>query len=55
MEVFTKVLEPLVEMITPELDITHVHNFNIDFPIKKHSKRLFDYEVVHLHQYYAFL
>jgi hypothetical protein len=44
MEVFMEVLEPLVEIATPELDVEHVHRFNIDFVIKKHSRRLFDYE-----------
>jgi hypothetical protein len=56
MEVFTEVLEPFVEVATPKLDAEHVHNFNIDSPISKRSQRLLDYEqVVHLHQYYAFL
>jgi hypothetical protein len=44
MEVFTKGREPLVEVATPKLDIKHVHSFSIDFPIKKRSKRLLDYE-----------
>lgn len=29
MEVFTEVLEPLVKVTTPNLDIEHVHNFDI--------------------------
>jgi hypothetical protein len=41
MEVFMEVLEPLVKVaMTPEPDIEHVHSFNIDSPIKKHSRRL---------------
>jgi hypothetical protein len=44
MEVFTKVLEPLIEMATLEFDVKHVHSFDIDFPVKKCSKRLFDCE-----------
>jgi hypothetical protein len=44
MEVFTKVLEPLLEVAMPKLDAEHVHNFDIDSLIKKCSKRLFDYE-----------
>jgi hypothetical protein len=44
MEVFTKVLEPLVEVATPKLNVKHVHSFDIDFLVKKHSKRLLDYE-----------
>ncbi len=39
-----EVLEPLVEVATPEHDAENVHNFDIDSPIKKHSKRLLDYE-----------
>ncbi len=41
MEVFTKVLEPLIEVVMPKLDVKHIHNFEIDSPIKKRSKRLF--------------
>jgi hypothetical protein len=44
MEVFTKVLEPFVEVATPKLDTKHVHNFDIDFIVKKRSKRFLDYE-----------
>jgi hypothetical protein len=44
MEVFTKVLKPLIEVATTEADIEHVHSFDIDFPIKKRLRRLFDYE-----------
>ncbi len=44
MEVFAKVLEPLIEVATPEPNAKHVHSFDIDSPIKKCSKRLFDYE-----------
>jgi hypothetical protein len=43
-EVFTKVLEPLVEVATLELDVEHVHSFNIDSLDKKCSKRFLDYE-----------
>ncbi len=51
-----EVLEPFIERATPKPDTEHVHNFNIDFLVNKHSKRLLDCEqVVHLHQYYAFL
>jgi hypothetical protein len=38
------VLEPLVEVVTPEPNIKHVHNFNIDFHVKKCSMRLLDCE-----------
>ncbi len=44
MEVSMKVLEPLVEVAAPKPDTEHVHNFNIDFLVKKCSKRFFDYE-----------
>jgi hypothetical protein len=44
MEVFIEVMEPFVEVVTFELDAEHVHNFDIDFPIKKCSRRLFDGE-----------
>ncbi len=44
MEVFTEVLKPLIEVATTEADIEHVHSFDIDFPIKKRLRRLFDYE-----------
>jgi hypothetical protein len=37
-------MEPLVEVATLEPNIEHVHNFDIDFHVKKHSRRLFDYE-----------
>jgi hypothetical protein len=40
MEVFAEVLEPFVEVATLEPDIKHVHSFDIDFPIKKHFRRL---------------
>jgi hypothetical protein len=49
MEVFTKVLEPLVEVSMPKPNTEHVHSFDIDSFVKKHSRRLLDYEqVVHL-------
>jgi hypothetical protein len=35
MEVFTEVLEPLIKVATPNLDIEHVHNFDIDLPMKQ--------------------
>jgi hypothetical protein len=44
MDVFTKVLEPLVEVATPELDAKHVHSFYIVSLVKKHSRTLLDYE-----------
>ncbi len=44
MEVFMEVLEPLVEVATCELDAEHVHNFDINFHVKKHSMRLLDCE-----------
>jgi hypothetical protein len=45
MEAFMEVLEPLIEVaMTLELDPKHVHIFNIDFPIKKCSKRLLECE-----------
>jgi hypothetical protein len=40
MEVFVEVLEPFVEVAMPELDVEHVHSFNIDFPIKKCSEEV---------------
>jgi hypothetical protein len=44
MEVFMEVLEPLVEVAIPKFDTKHVHNFDIDFPIKKRLRRLLDYQ-----------
>jgi hypothetical protein len=44
MEVFMEVIEPFVEVVTLELDAEHVHNFDIDFPVKKCSKILLDGE-----------
>jgi hypothetical protein len=43
-EVFIKVLEPFIEVAMPKLDVEHIQSFEIDSPIKKCSKRLFDYE-----------
>jgi len=34
MEVYMKVLEPLVEVAMLELDVEYVHSFNIDFLIR---------------------
>jgi hypothetical protein len=44
MEVFMEVLKPLIEMAMLEPNTEHVHSFDIDFPIKKRSRRLLDYE-----------
>jgi hypothetical protein len=44
MEVFTKVLEPLIEVATLKLDTKHVHSFNIISLVNKHSRMLLDYE-----------
>jgi hypothetical protein len=44
MEVFMEVLEPLIEVAMPTPDAKHVHNFDIDSLVKKHSKRLLVYE-----------
>ncbi len=44
MEVFIQVLELLVEVAMPKPNTKHVHNFNINSLVKKHSKRLLDYE-----------
>jgi hypothetical protein len=44
MEVFMEVLEPLIEVAMPKPNANHVHNFDIDSLVKKHSKRLLDYE-----------
>jgi hypothetical protein len=44
MEVFMEVLEPFIEMAMLEPNTEHVHNFDIDSHVKKHSKRLLDYE-----------
>jgi hypothetical protein len=44
MEVFTEVLEPFVEVVTFEFDVEHVHNFDIDFPVKKYYWILLDGE-----------
>jgi hypothetical protein len=41
---FNGLLEPLVEVATPELDVEHVHSFDIDFPVKKYFRRVLDYE-----------
>jgi hypothetical protein len=44
MEVLTEVLEHLIEVAMPKPNAEHVHNFNIDSPIKKRLRRLLDYE-----------
>jgi hypothetical protein len=44
MEVFMKVLEPLIEVATPKLDAKHVRMFDIGFPVKKHLRRLLECE-----------
>jgi hypothetical protein len=44
MEVFIEVLEPFVEVAMPKPNAKHVHNFDIDSPIKKRLRRLLDYE-----------
>jgi hypothetical protein len=44
MEVFMEVFEPLVEVATSELDIEHVHSFDIDYHVKKRLRRLLDCE-----------
>jgi len=44
MEVFMKVLELLVEVATPKVDTKHVHSFDIDFLVKKRSRRFLNYE-----------
>jgi hypothetical protein len=44
MEILMEVLELLVEVAIPEPDTKHVHNFNIDFHVKKRLRRLLDYE-----------
>jgi hypothetical protein len=41
---FHEVLEPLIKVAMPELDVEHVHSFDIDSFVKKHSRRLFNYE-----------
>jgi hypothetical protein len=46
MEVFLKVLEFLVEVATPDPKFEHIHSFDIDYFIKKQSRRLFDYEYI---------
>jgi hypothetical protein len=43
-QVFMNMLEPIVEVAILELDIEHVHNFDIDFPIKECFRKLFDNE-----------
>jgi hypothetical protein len=45
MEVFTEVLELLVEVAMHELNTKHVHNFDIDSLVKKRSRRLLDYDL----------
>jgi hypothetical protein len=44
MEVFMEVLQPFIEIAMLELDIKHVHKFDIDSPVKKCSRRLLGYE-----------
>jgi hypothetical protein len=44
MEVFLEVLEPLVEVATPDPKSKHIHSSNIDFLVKKCLKRLLDYK-----------
>jgi hypothetical protein len=44
MEVFTEVIEPFIEVVTLELNAEHVHNFDIDFLVKKCSRILLDGE-----------
>ncbi len=44
MEVFLEVLELFIEVVTFNPKFKHIHNFDIDFPIKKCSRRLFNYE-----------
>ncbi len=39
-----EVLEPFVEVAMPKPNVEHVHKFDIDFLVKKHSKKLFNYE-----------
>jgi hypothetical protein len=39
MEVFIEVLELFVQAATLEPNTEHVQSFNIDFHVKKHSKR----------------
>jgi hypothetical protein len=43
MEVLIEVLELFVEVAMPKPNVKHVHNFDIDFPIKKCLRRLLDY------------
>jgi hypothetical protein len=40
MEVFSKVVEPFIEVAISNLDSAHIHNFDIGSLIKKHSRRL---------------
>jgi hypothetical protein len=44
MEVFMEVLKPFVEVATLNLNIEHVHSFDINFLVKKRLKTLFDFE-----------
>jgi predicted subunit of tRNA(5-methylaminomethyl-2-thiouridylate) methyltransferase len=44
MEVFTEVLEPFIEVVTPQPNVEHVHSFDIDYSVKKCSMRLLDCE-----------
>jgi hypothetical protein len=44
MEVFIEVLEPFIEVAMFDPNAEHVHNFNIDYHVKKHSRRLFHCE-----------
>lgn len=39
-----EVLELLIEMAMFELDVEHVHSFDINYPVKKRSMRLLDCE-----------
>jgi hypothetical protein len=42
MAVLIEVLEPRIEVAMLEPNLKHVHSFDIDFPIKKHLRRLLD-------------
>jgi hypothetical protein len=56
MEVFSEVLELVIVMDMLDLESNHIYSFDIDFHMKKRSKRMFDCEYVyHLSQYFTLL
>jgi hypothetical protein len=55
MVVLIEVLEPLIEVAMLEPNFKHVHSFDIDFPIKKHLRRLLDSTCINIMHSFASL